>query len=57
MQTVKAIVKNITGEHLPIEKMDILFAKTDYILASYKGFGFPKAYTPCDGYTIILENN
>ena len=57
MQKVKAIIKNTTGEHLPIEKMDIQFATTDYVLANYKGYGFSKVYAPFDGYTIILENN
>lgn len=56
MQTVKAIINNITGEQLPIDKMKIMYATDNYVLAKYKGFGFLKAYTPCDGYTIILAN-
>ena len=54
MKKVKAI-KNLFGENLPIEKMEIFFVGTDYVLAKYKGYGFMKSYAPCDGYTVEFE--
>lgn len=48
-------VTNLFGEKLPLEKMDIHFIGDDYIIASYKGFGFAKRYATCDGYTVIIE--
>lgn len=51
MKKVKAI-RNMCGEYLPIEKMEILFVGADYVMAKYKGFGFTKCYAPYDGYTV-----
>lgn len=54
---MRKVVKIIDreGNCLPLEKMNILFVGTDYVLASYKGFGFIKNYHACDGYTVITE--
>ena len=54
MKKVTAI-RNMFGENLPIEKMDIKFVGKDFVVASYKGFGFVKTYGPCDGYTVEFE--
>ena len=54
MKKVKAI-KNLLGENLPIEKMEILFVGADYVLAKYKDYGFMKRYAPYDCYTIEFE--
>lgn len=51
---VKAI-KDLYGENLPIEKMDILFIGDNYVIARYKGYGFMKKYAPYDGYTVEFE--
>ena len=56
MKKVKAI-RNMFGENLPIEKMDIKFVGDDFVVATYKGFGFLKTYGPADGYKIEFENN
>ena len=48
-------IKTISGEHLPIEKMDILFVGNDYVLAKFKGYGFITNYNKCDGYTVVIE--
>jgi hypothetical protein len=56
MKKVKAI-KTLFGENLPIEKMEILFVGTDYVLAKFKGYGFVERYAPCDGYIVEFENN
>lgn len=54
MKKVKTI-KNLFGENLPLEKMEIFFVGADYVLAKYKGYGFMKRYAPCDGYTVEFE--
>lgn len=54
MKKVKAI-KNLFGENLPIEKMEILFVGVGYVLAKHKGYGFMKRYAPCDGYAVEFE--
>jgi hypothetical protein len=54
MKKVKAIRK-LSGEELPIEKMEIQFIGTNYVIANYKGYGFTKAYGPWDGYTVEFE--
>lgn len=51
---VKSIT-NLFGEKLPIEKMDIKFIGTNYVMASYKGYGFTKVYGPADGYIVEFE--
>ena len=56
MKKVRAI-KNIFGENLPIEKMNIQFVGKDFVMASFKGCGFTKVYGPADGYTVEFENN
>ena len=56
MKKIKAI-KNVFGENLPIEKMDIKFVGNDYVIANFKGFGFTKNYGPANGYTVEFENN
>ena len=56
MKKVKNI-KNLFGENLPIEKMDIKFVGEDFVIANYKGYGFAKTYGPADGYTVEFENN
>ena len=56
MKKVKAI-KDLFGENLPIEKMEILCVGADYVLAKYKGYGFMTRYAPCDGYTVEFEEN
>ena len=54
MKKVKGI-KNLFGENLDIEKMEILFVGANYVLAKYQGYGFMKKYAPCDGYTVEFE--
>lgn len=54
MKKVKAI-KNWNGENLSIEKMEVLFTGTDYVLAKYEGYGIAKRYSSCDGYTVEFE--
>lgn len=54
MKKVKAI-RNLFGENLPLEKMEILFVGTNYVMAKYKGYGFAKTYAPYDGYTVEFE--
>ena len=54
MKKVKAI-RNLFGESLPVEKMEILFVGADYVLAKYRGCGFVKRYASCDGYTVEFE--
>ena len=56
MKKVKAI-RNMFGENLPIEKMDIKFVDKDFVVANFKGFGIIKTYGPADGYTVEIENN
>ena len=56
MKKVKAI-KNLFGENLPIEKMDIKFVGKDFVIATFKNFGFTRNYGPADGYTVEFENN
>lgn len=56
MKKVKNI-KNLFGEKLPIEKMEIRFVGEDYVIANYKGYGFVKNYGPADGYTVEFEEN
>ena len=48
-------ITNIWGEKLPIEKMNIKFVGDDYVIATFKGFGFDKRYSSCDGYTVEIE--
>ena len=48
-------ITNIWGEKLPLEKMDIKFIGNDYILASFKGYGFTRRYSSCDGYKVEIE--
>lgn len=54
MKKVKAI-KNLFGESLSLEKMEIHFIGKNFVIANYKGFGFSKAYGPWDGYTVEFE--
>ena len=54
MKKVKAI-RNLLGENLPIEKMEIQFVGANYVIANYKGYGFAKTYGPWDGYTVEFE--
>ena len=54
MKKIKAI-KNIFGENLPIEKMNIQFVGKDFVMANIAGF--TKVYGPADGYTVEFENN
>jgi hypothetical protein len=54
MKKVKAI-RTVFGENLPIEKMEIRFVGTDYVVASFKGYGFFVTYAPYDGYVIEFE--
>ena len=56
MKKIKAI-KNIIGENLPLEKMNIQFVGKDYVVANFIGFGFTKTYAPWNGYTVEFENN
>ena len=56
MKKVKAI-RNVFGENLPIEKMDIKFVGKDYVVATFKGFGIIKTYGPADGYIVEIEEN
>lgn len=48
-------VTNILGEKLPLDKMDIKFIGDNYVLASFKGYGFIKRYSICDGYKVEIE--
>ena len=57
MKKVTAIINNITNEKLPIEKMEIRFIGENYVMANFKDCGFINTYGPCDGYTVIIENN
>lgn len=54
MRKVKSI-KDLFGHTLSIENMDIKFVGRDYVIASYKGSGFEKLYSPCDGYIVEFE--
>lgn len=54
MKKVKAI-RNLFGENLPVEKMEILFVGADYVLAKYRGYGFVTRYASCDGYAVEFE--
>lgn len=54
MKKVKNI-RNLFGENLPIEKMNIQFVGNDYVIANFKGFGFTKNYGPANGYTVEFE--
>ena len=54
MKKVKCI-KNLFGEKLPLDKMEILFTGTDYVVARFKGYGFTSHYGPFDGYTVEFE--
>jgi hypothetical protein len=54
MKKVKAI-KNLFGENLAIEKMEVLCVGADYVFAKYQGYGPVKRYAPCDGYTVEFE--
>ena len=54
IKKVKAI-KDLSGENLPIEKMDILFIGDNYVIAKYKGYGFMNKYASYDGYTVEFE--
>lgn len=54
MKKVKSI-KNLFGEKLPLDKMEILHIGADYVVAKYKGYGFINTYGAFDGYTIEFE--
>lgn len=54
MRKVKAI-RNLFGENLPIEKMEIRFVGKNYVIANYKGYGFIRNYGPWDGYIVEFE--
>ena len=56
MKKVKTI-KDINGNNLPIEKMNIQFVGENYVVANYIGYGFTKTYGPWDGYTVEIEKN
>lgn len=48
-------ITDMLGNSLPLEKMDIKFIGEDYVIASFKGYGFTKRYASCDGYTVKIE--
>lgn len=55
MKKVNAIRNEITNEMLPLDKMEILFVGTDFVMA--KIAGFTKTYGKADGYIVEFENN
>ena len=55
MKKVNAIRNTITNEILPLDKMEILFVGTDFVMA--KIGGFTKVYGKADGYIVVLEKN
>ena len=56
MKKIKTI-KNLFGEKLPVEKMNIQFVGENFVIANYKGFGFTKTYGPANGYVVEFEEN
>ena len=50
-------IKDINGNNLPIDKMEIIFVGKNFVTAKYKGFGIVKTYGAFDGYEILFKNN
>lgn len=48
-------IKTLFGDELPLDKMEIIHIGKDSVLAKFKGYGFIKNYSPCDGYTVTIE--
>lgn len=48
-------IKNLFGDELPLDKMEIIHIGKDNVLAKFKGYGFIKNYGPWDGYTVTIE--
>ena len=46
-------ITDMWGAKLPIEKMEFWFVGEDYAIGHYKGYGFDKKYTSCNGYTVV----
>ena len=55
MKNVKSI-KNLFGEELNLNAMEILATGENWVMAKYKGYGFTKTYGSWNGYTIEFED-
>ena len=55
MKTVKSI-KNLFGEELNIDAMEILATGENWVKAKFKGYSFIKTYAAWDGYTVEFAN-
>lgn len=54
MKKIKSI-KNLFGENLPLDKMEIVFVGHNYVVARPVGCGMLRTYAPYDGYKVEFE--
>lgn len=50
-------IKNIFGQEIDLNKLDIQFIGKDFVIANYKGFGFTTNYSAANGYTVVIANH
>lgn len=48
-------ITDMWGNPLPIENMEFWFIGKNYAIGHFKGYGFDKRYSSCNGYTVITK--
>ena len=49
-------IRDLFGEKLPLDKMEIVHTGSNWVMARFIGYGFLSTYAPHDGYTVIFED-